>query len=97
VSTDGASAARVARRDDVLWRRTFGEVLMLLPQSEEPLVLDEQGALIWDLLADSPTVDEMTQTLCDHFQTDPALIERDLLAFIDELEHLGAVVPLSSR
>jgi hypothetical protein len=89
---EGRGPQRVARVDEALWRRTFGGVVVLPPQSEEPLVLDEHGAMIWDLLGGAPTIDEVTQTLTCRFAAERGQIERDVLTFLDELERLGAVV-----
>jgi hypothetical protein len=83
------------RRDDVLWRRSLDAVILLPVGVDDPLTLPGTGASVWDLLEEPTTLAELVATLAEAYDTDPAVVEHDVLELLSELEELGAVTRTS--
>lgn len=60
--------AQWVRCGDVLSRAHLGELLLLALDGSEPIALTSPGDLLWDLLAQPHTIDE----LVGEFTSDPA-------------------------
>jgi hypothetical protein len=74
------------RRDDACWRRTLDAVILLPKVADEPVMLPDTGAAVWDLLAEPTTLDDLVGTLSDVYSADPQTVERDVGALLLELE-----------
>jgi len=53
------------------------------------VVLNAAGRLIWDLLADDRSPDEIAAAVAGRFAVDPARARADVRAFLDELGRKG--------
>jgi len=89
----GAGATVWRRRDDVLWRRSLDAVILLAANADEPLTLPDTGAIVWDLLEEPATFDELVTTLADVYNTDATTIATDITPLLEELAALGALEP----
>lgn len=58
---------RWIRRTDVLSRTQLGEVVLLALDGDEPIALTSPGDLLWELLAEPQSIDELVAA----FTTDP--------------------------
>jgi hypothetical protein len=52
--------------------------------------LNSTGGFIWDRLQQGRTAEQIVQDLASEFNTDPAVLEQDVLSFLEQLqsEHL---------
>lgn len=91
VGTPHLGSRVLRRRDDVLWRHTLSGALLLPADRAEPLIVDERGALIWDLLAESKTLDKLVDLLAERYSGDRTDIKRDTDTFLRELARSGLV------
>ena len=84
-------ATRVQPSGEVLAQEVGGEAVLLDLAGERYFGLDPVGTRIWALLAQAPVLEEVHATLCEEFQAEPARIETDLLALVQQLAAAGLV------
>lgn len=77
------------RRSDVRYRHIEGEAVVVRQSSAEVLVLNEVGASVLDLADGERDVRAWIEALSEVYDTDPAVLARDVLAFAAELEEAG--------
>jgi hypothetical protein len=82
---------RYVRSSNVLWRRTFDRVVLLVPGSEQSVTLSGTGVDLWDHLAEPRSLDAMSAELADLYGTASAAVERDVRATLDALVERGIV------
>jgi PqqD family protein of HPr-rel-A system len=80
-------------QDDVLFRPVDGDIVLLHLGSGRYHGLEEVGARIWNLLADRPTTAQIVARLADEYDVDPAVLDRDVSAFIESLRAGGLIAP----
>ena len=80
------------RHPEVLWRRSGARRVLNCPSSEEVVVVDGSGSLVWDLLTEPVGEDELTTMLSAHFDVDPGLVHDEVVGFLYGLHEVGAVV-----
>ena len=69
-----------------------GAAVILLPVgADDPMTLPGTGAAVWDLLEEPASLAELVAALAEAYEEDPAVVEHDVRALLDELESLGAV------
>jgi len=78
-------AARFVRSPHVLQRRTLETFVLLAVDGDEPVILAGTGADVWALLAEARTLEEVVDTLAEHYSGDPAVIAADVSALLDTL------------
>ena len=84
-------AQRATRSDDALFQEVGGEAVLLDLASERYIGLDPVGTRIWALLAPAPVLEQVHASLCAEFDADPARIETDLLALVQQLAEAGLI------
>ena len=79
-----------AVRSDLVAESVDGELLVFDPVRNEVHQLNPMGALVWQFLDGSATVDELVGDLADAFDAPPDQVRADLTALLDQLaeEHL---------
>lgn len=82
---------RYRRAPRALWRRTLGAVVVLPPGRDDPLVLEETAAAIWEQLDVERSARELALLLVPG-QEPTALVLDDIAAFLAELSAADAVV-----
>lgn len=82
---------RYRPRPDVRYRVVEGEAVVVMQRSAELLLLNEVGAAILRLLDGHRTAAQVLDELRREFDVEPAELERDLRAFIDELAAAGVI------
>lgn len=75
----------LAIRPDVVFRRLDEEAVLLDLKSGKYFGLNEVGARIWQLVAESRTLGEILDTLHQEYATERHVLERDLLEVAREL------------
>jgi hypothetical protein len=78
--------------DDVLWRKVGDEVLMSNTATELIFGLDGAGARMWQVLAETGSIDETAAALAEEFDASVESIRADLHRLIEELRERGLVV-----
>lgn len=77
------------RRSDVRYRHIEGEAVVIRQSSAEVLVLNEVGASVLDLADGERDISAWIDALSEVYDTDPAVLARDLLAFAAEMAEAG--------
>ncbi|MGH3371757.1 MAG: PqqD family protein [Nocardioidaceae bacterium] len=78
-------------RGDVLWRRTYDRVVLLLPGSGEFVTLKGTGCDLWAALEAPGSLGELAERLAEAYGAPVAQIAADIAPVIDELGRCGAV------
>lgn len=74
-----------------MWRDCIDRVVILPPDTDDPIILQGTGAVVWDMLAPGPTVEEMAESLAASFDADARTITADVATCLQELRTLGVV------
>lgn len=82
------------RRDDTLpCQEIQGQAVIVCPARRELHQLDETATFLWNRLDRPRSAAELAEILCGEFEVDPERAERDVLAFLGELERKGLARP----
>ena len=84
-------ASQVQCSNDVLVQEVGGEAVLLDLAGEQYFGLNPVGTRIWALLAPAPVLEQVHASLCAEFDADPARIETDLLALVQQLAEAGLI------
>lgn len=76
---------------EVLVQEVGDEAVLLDLSGERYFGLDPIGTRIWALLAPAPVLQQVHASLCAEFDADPARIETDLLALVQQLAEAGLI------
>ena len=79
------------RRSDVRFRHIPPETLVIRQAGPEVLVLNGVAGRILDLLDRGATAGELVARLGDEYSGDAGVIEREAMAFLDELVAAGVL------
>jgi len=77
--------------------RQVGEMTVVVPLGERVVdfnglvTLNDTGRFLWGLLDGTHSAEDMVRELVRQFEVDEAQAERDLQAFLTELETIGLV------
>ena len=74
-----------------------GEEVILHQESEEYFGLNEVGTLLWDLLAEPHTVDELVAEVQAEFDVAEAESRGDVEAFLEDLEDAKLIEKRDAR
>ena len=75
--------------DGVLVRELAGESVVLNLNGESYFGLDKVGTRMWAVLATSPSIDAIFNTLLAEYDVEPELLRADLHNFVQKLVALG--------
>lgn len=89
---DSRAAPVWRRRSDVVWRRSLDAVILFPPGADDAMTLTDPGAVVWDLLEQPATLDELVDTLVQLYAGDRSTIEHDLRELLVGLHDRHAVV-----
>lgn len=84
---------RYQRAPSAIHRVVEGKAVLLRPEDGEYFDLNEVGTRIWQLLAEPHGVSELTESLLAELEVTEAELERDLRAFLRDLERAGMISP----
>lgn len=82
---------RIRRRPDVLWRRSLDAVVLLPPNAADTYTMAGTGPVLWELLTEWRTRDDLVSVLAELFDASPEVIEADLAPILRELADRGAL------
>jgi hypothetical protein len=84
-------ATKFAKREDTRYRNIGGEGIVVRQTAGEVLVLSEVGARVVDLIGSANHVDAVLSALATEYDVDPAVLEKDVLAYLQELVDAGVI------
>jgi hypothetical protein len=82
----------VYRRGDVLWRRTYDRVVLLLPTSGQFLTLQATACELWAAVEEPGSVSALAERLAAVYEAPVEQIASDIEAVLGQLTHCGALV-----
>ena len=85
VSPEARSTVHVLRSDDLTWTSTDQGVTVLDMVTARYMQLNKSGALLWELLSDGASEDELVGALRERFGIDDARARADVVAFLSAL------------
>jgi len=86
-----AEAERIRRRPDVLWRRSLDAVVLLPVDAADTYTMAGTGPVLWELLAEWRTRDDLVSVLAERFDASPDVVAADLAPILTELAVRGAL------
>ena len=87
-----SSAAR-RLRPEAVWREADGEVIAIDDRLTTYVSTRGTGALLWMRLTGGASPDELAALLVAEFEIEPARAERDVAAFLGQLDEMGFLEP----
>lgn len=88
------ASTRVARREGLVTEPMDGGIVMLDPETDRYLRLNETGRVIWEALTEPATVEDLVQVLCERTGISRERAEADATTFIETLIGFGAARPV---
>jgi hypothetical protein len=90
--TDGITSSSIIRRSsDHIATDMPGETVVLDMRSGMYYGMEHVGALIWRLLEEPRTLAEIQRAVLEEYDVDADQCERDVIAFLEEMETAGLV------
>lgn len=80
---------RVLLSPEALFREIDKEGVILDLASASYFGLDEVGVRLWQLLQEDPSLQAASEVLLAEFEVEPARLELDLIALVDQLVDAG--------
>lgn len=81
----------LVRATSTAWRRFSTGAVLLPGEATEPLLLNAQGAEVWDIFDEPTSFDDAVAELSNRYGLPPATIGRDVQALVDHLVAAGAL------
>jgi hypothetical protein len=81
----------VYRRGEVLWRRTYDRVVILMPASGEVVTLQATACDLWAVLEEPGSLGEVANRLAALYDAPFEQIASDVAPVLEELKRRGAV------
>jgi hypothetical protein len=78
-------SATIVRTSEAIATEIDGEIVLIHIEDGKYFGLDPVGSEIWRRLETPKRVDALCDELKAHFEGDPNMIEREALAFLDQL------------
>lgn len=70
---------------DIIGRVVDNEAVLVMPKQGKVKVLNEVGAVIWELIDGQRSIQEIISKICSEFEIDQNTAEADTLNFIADL------------
>jgi hypothetical protein len=84
-----------SRAERVLWRQATDRVLLLPATDGELVSLTGTGVALWELLTEPIELSELSAVMGAAYNTDPQVVEADLLPLLEDLARRGLVQVVS--
>lgn len=78
---DITTSSKLAKTENAVWGEVDGELFITNASSGRYHCLNQTGAFIWKLLDQPQTVDEIVQTLLNHFEVDQETANTEVISF----------------
>ena len=73
------------RNPNIIGRMTDDEAVLVMPQKGQVKVINEVGAVVWEMIDGKREVGQIVDEVCSQFDVDRVAAEADTLNFISEL------------
>jgi hypothetical protein len=83
------SEARYRRDDALPFQEIQGQTVIVRPAGQELHQLDETATFLWNRLERPRTAADLAEALCEEFEVSLEDAERDIRAFLADLEKKG--------
>ncbi|HET9441887.1 MAG TPA: PqqD family protein [Acidimicrobiales bacterium] len=87
--TTGDGLVRWQRVGGAVWREVRAGVLVLAPGQPDPVMLSGTGVMVWDLLAEPASLDELAAAIAGLQAVEPATVLEPLATLLGQLRELG--------
>jgi hypothetical protein len=81
----------IERAPGTLCTPVQSDLVFLNPRRDNYVAIDGVGRAIWETLTEPMTIAAVVAQLRQDFDADPAVIEADLIAFVDQMQHEGLI------
>jgi hypothetical protein len=75
----------------VLVRRSGGQFLLAIPESDAVHVLTVSGTAVWTLLDGERTTEQVIEALAEAFQAPARVVTKDVEALLEDLDRRGLI------
>ncbi|MBW4620514.1 MAG: PqqD family peptide modification chaperone [Cyanosarcina radialis HA8281-LM2] len=82
---------KISVPEDVLVQVLDGESVLLNLQNEQYYGLDDIGTRMWEVLAESQSIEEAYRVLLAEYQVEPEQLRQDLQVLLEKLVEHGLV------
>ncbi|UCB44007.1 MAG: PqqD family protein [Dehalococcoidales bacterium] len=82
---------RVARTEDIIWRRIEDEIVLITDDGLSLHVLNKTAAQIWEMCDGTHSPEDITAGLCERFDATLEEVTEDVQDTLDKLKGLGLV------
>jgi hypothetical protein len=82
---------KISVPEDVLVQVLDGESVLLNLQNEQYYGLDDIGTRMWEVLAESQSIEEAYRVLLAEYQVEPQQLQQDLQVLLEKLVEHGLV------
>lgn len=86
-------SGRVRRNSSLPFQELEGRVVVVVPARRQMHQLDEVASFLWNQLREPRSARELARSLSEEFEVEPDRAERDVEAFLSELEKKGLTGP----
>ena len=70
---------------DIIAKLAEDEAVLVIPQKGQVKVVNEVGAVIWELIDGNRTIEDIIDEIISQFDVDPVTAETDVINFTTEL------------
>lgn len=81
------------RAPEVVWRRSGDRRILTGRSTEDVVVVEGTGTLIWDALEQPAPEDDLVGEFSDRFGVEADHVREELTSFLVELQSMGLVTP----
>lgn len=93
----GPNLDKLYTKDSSVVFRKVAEEFILVPikkradEVDSIYTMNEVGSRIWELIDGEKNLSEIIDIILNEFEVSPEVAEKDIIEFINELEHIGAI------
>lgn len=80
---------RFQRDPRLPFQEVEGEAVIVVPGRRELHQLDEVGTFLWNALKEPRTLEDLVGEVCEGFEVEAGVAERDIREFLEKLEGKG--------
>ena len=84
---------RVRRNSALPFQELEGRIVIVVPARRQMHQLDDVASYLWNQLREPRSPGELARSLCEEFEVEPERAEKDVAAFLEELEKKGLTQP----
>lgn len=79
----------LSRGEEYVFNEVDGELVMMSIETGDYVSMNETGKIIWELLEQDKTVNELIALLVQQFDVDQEIVKNDVVPFIEQMKTKG--------